>query len=531
MECCNIRNDPPCIRPGRRSFLRNASLLALGAGIGAVPGVGWSTGRDILRIRNSDLTTLDPPMTLSGAEGIVVNAIHLSLIRFRPGDTWNWELDAAEAFEQIDATRYAFRLRPGIRFTNGFGEMTAADVKYSLERVIDPALKAPNAPDMGTLSHVELTGRYSGIIVLKSPFAAFILVGLCGASGSILSEKGMRSVGGRFGIEPPCCSGPYRFLSWQSKRKTVLARNPDWDGAAGAFREIHLYPLSDFKAAEMAYEAGALDFTKISVEAVEVFRREMPAESRLQVIPGLRYYWVGINREHPKLRDIRVRQAVQYGIDVGAVIEAAWFGLATPATGIIAPGLIGHRAAADVPRAGDPHRARRLLAEAGAELPLKLTLSLEATALSLAIGQVVQWSLAKIGIDVELDSQDNATLITMGHEASGERWRDIQLVVQNFTMLGDPYYATCWFIGKQVGIWNWERFRSEEFDRLHEQAMASSVAADRDRMYQRMQHLMEASGCYRFLAHDPEPQLSRSWLSPASNAAGDLMLRSFARSS
>jgi peptide/nickel transport system substrate-binding protein len=523
-----MRNDPRQLEPGRRSFLRRVSLLALGAGTGTLPGVSWSAARDVLHVRNYvDLSTLDPPMTLSGGEGTVVNAIHLSLIRFRPGDSWTWELEAAEAFEQLDATRYAFRLRPGIRFTNGFGEMTAADVKYSLERIIDPALNAPNLPDMGTLSHVEVTGRYSGIIVLKSPFAAFILVGLCGASGAILSEQGMRSVGGRYDIEPPCCSGPYRFVSWQAKRKTVLVRNPDWDGAPGPFREIHVYALPEAKAAEMSYEAGELDFSHVSVEAVEVFRRDMPVESRLQLIPGLRYRWVGINREHPKLKDIRVRQAVQYGIDVDAVIEAAWFGLATPATGIIAPGMIGHRPASDVPRAGDPQRARSLLAEAGVKLPLKLILSLEANALNLAIGQVVQWSLAKIGIEVELDVQDNATMITMGHESSGERWRDVQLFVQSFIMLGDPYYATCWFIGKQVGVWNWERFRSEEFDRLHEQAMASSIPADRDRMYQRMQHLMEASGCYRFLAHDPEPYLSRTWLVPATNAGGHPMLRSF----
>jgi peptide/nickel transport system substrate-binding protein len=514
--------------PGRRRFLSRASLLALGAGIGAVPGVSWSASRDVLRMRGyADVSTLDPPMMLSGAEAQIINALHLNLIQFRAGNTWDWELDAAEAFEQIDDTHYAFRLRPGIQFSDGFGEMTAADVKYSFERVIDPALKAPNVLDMGTLSHVEVTGRYSGIIVLKSPFAAFIPIGLCSSTGSILSQQGMQSVGGRYHIEPPCCSGPYRFVSWQAKRKTVLARNPDWNGPAGAFREIHVYALPDVKAGEMGFEAGALDFTQTSIEAVEVLRRKMPAASRLQVIPGLRFDWVGMNCEHPKLADIRVRQSVQYGIDVGAVIEAAWFGLATPATGIIAPGLVGHRAAADVPLAGDADHARRLLAESGVDLPLRLTLSLSTRARDLAAGQVIQWSLAKIGIDIELDVQDSATLITMGQEASGERWRDLQLHLQSFFMLGDPYYATCWFIGEQVGVWNWERFRNDEFDRLHHQALASSVDADRDRMYQRMQHLMEASGCYRFLAHDAEPLLSRTWMAPASNAAGHPILRGF----
>jgi hypothetical protein len=159
--------------PGRRRFLSRASLLALGAGIGAVPGASRSASRDVLRMRGyADVSTLDPPMMLSGAEAQVISAIHLNLIQFRAGDTWDWELDAAEAFEQLDDRHYAFRLRPGIQYSNGFGEMTATDVKYSFERVIDPALKAPNVLDMGTLSHVEVSGRYSGIIVLRSPFAS-----------------------------------------------------------------------------------------------------------------------------------------------------------------------------------------------------------------------------------------------------------------------------------------------------------------------------------------------------------------------
>ena len=198
----------------RRAFLRNTTLLTLGAATGAYSRVGWSAENDVLHIRNySDLKTLDPAMMFSGSEGLIGNTIYLSLVQFKPGDSWEWQLDAAEYFEQIDATHFAFRLRPGIFFSNGFGEMTAEDVKYSLERIIDPAMNSPNAGDMGTLSHVEVTGRYSGTIVLKSPFAAFVPIGLCAGTGSIVSKKAVESVGGSFEIEPPCCSGPYRFVS------------------------------------------------------------------------------------------------------------------------------------------------------------------------------------------------------------------------------------------------------------------------------------------------------------------------------
>lgn len=516
------------VSPARRDFLKHVSLAALAAGLGALPNTGWSVQGDVLRMRAyNDLTTLDPAMMLSGAEGLISHAIYLTLVKFKPGDSWDWELDAAEFFEQVDDTHFAFRLRPGIRFSNGYGEMTADDVKFSLERMIDPATHSPNAADLGPFSHVEVNGRYDGVIVLKSPYSAFVAIGLCAASGCILSREAMQAVGGRFNIEPPCCSGPYRFKSWKAKRKTVLERNPDWNGPPAAFREIHIYPLTDVKAGEMAFEAGELDGTQTSIEAVEVFRRAMPPDSRLNLKNSLRYYWIGVNGEHPKLQDIRVRRAIQYGIDVTAVIEAAWFGLATPATGIIAPGLIGHRKAADVPLAGDAELARGLLAEAGVELPLKLTLALKSDALSLTAGQVIQWSLAKIGVEIELQPQDNATLITLGNESAGERWRDLQLHMQSFFMLGDPYYATVWFVTEQVGIWNWERFSNPEFDRLHLQAMASFDVAERDRIYQHMQHLMEASGCYRFLAHDVESVLTRNWIQPALRADGYPMYRDF----
>jgi peptide/nickel transport system substrate-binding protein len=512
----------------RRTFLRDSTLFTLGAATGAYPYAGWAVENDILHIRNGiDLKSLDPAMMLSSAEGAICNALYLNLVQFAPGNSWDWELGAAEYFEQIDATHYAFRLRPGIRFSNGFGEMTAEDVKFSLERVLDPATNSPNAGDLGTMSHVEVTGRYSGTIVMNSPFAAFIPIGLCHTTGAIVSKKALEQVGGSFEIEPPCSSGPYRFVSWQSQRKTILERNPEWTGPTPALREIHIYTMTDIKAAELAYEAGEIDCTQVAIESVDVFRRNMPPESRLDVISSLRYYWVGLNQDHPKLQDIRVRRAIQYGIDVEAVIEAAWFGLATPATGILAPGLIGHREQADIPLRGDPEVARRLLREAGVKLPLELKLSLPANSLELTAGQVVQWSLGKIGIDVVLDPQDNATLITMGMESAGDRWKDLQMHLQSFFMLGDPYYASEWFVSEQAGIWNWERFRSKEFDHLHETALALTDPAERDPLYQRMQHLMEASGCYRFLAHSVEATMTRQWLEPALRADGYPMYRYF----
>jgi peptide/nickel transport system substrate-binding protein len=481
-----------------------------------------------LHIRNyMDISTLDPPFMISGADGIIGSAIFQNLLQFKPDGSWETEFDAAEHFEQIDDTHYAFRLKPGQLFSDGFGEMTADDVKFSYERMIDPALNALNAPDMGTLSHVEVHDRYSGTIVLHSPYAALIPIAVAGSSGSIFSREAVTLAGGRFGAQPPCCSGPYLFRSWEAKRKTVLERNPGWSGPGAAFDEIHVYAMTDDKASEMAFEAGQLDCAKISVESIDPFRKNPPPNSSVEIHPSGRNYWLGINQVNPSLRDIRVRQAIQYAVDVEAVVEAAWFGLAQPSTGPVPRGMVGHRDHALIPPAGDPDKARALLAEAGVELPLRLRLDVNSDALELTAVQVIQWSLKKVGIEIEIFAQDSSTFMSLGSEQAGEQWRDLQLFMQSFIGSADPYYSLVWFISEQRGLWNWERFSNREFDRLNAEALATTDKSTRDGMYRRMQDIMEESGCYRFITNGVMPQIIRRSVKPAFSPDGYAILRGF----
>jgi peptide/nickel transport system substrate-binding protein len=510
----------------RRAFLQNSSLALLGLAGASLPGVSWSIEGDTLRIRNyQDVISLDPVSSVSAAEGIITSAIFQNLLQFKSDGSWDTRLDAAESFEQIDATHYGFRLKPGQMFSHGYGEMTADDVKFSFERIVDPAMNALNLPDMGPLSHVDVHDRYSGTFVLRSPYAAFIPVAVAGPTGVVLSRKAVTAAGGRFTTNPPSCSGPYVFKSWQAQRKTVMGRNPFWVGDEAPFSEIHVYAMPDPKAAEMAFEAGELDCARISVETVAPFKKDMPVDSSILVLPSARNYWLGMNQEHPALADIRVRRAIQYAVDVEAVVEAAWFGLAQVSTGPIPDGMTGHRASALIPPAGNPEKAKKLLAEAGVTLPLRLRLDVNNDALELTAVQVMQWSLRKVGIELDIYAQDSSTFLTIGREDMGDQWRDVQLFMQSFTGLADPYYSLTWFISDQVGLWNWERFSNEEFDRLNDLALANTDETERGRMYQRMQDLMEESGCYRFVTNSVMPQIFRNTIKPAFRADGYAMLR------
>jgi peptide/nickel transport system substrate-binding protein len=519
-----IRNPDP-FKINRRNFLRQSTLAGL-AVAGSLPELSWAVRGDQLHLRNYlDVSTLDMPFALSGADSIIGLAIYQNLLQFKTDGTWDTELDAAEYFEAIDDTHYAFRLKRGQIFSNGFGEMTADDVKFSFERVIDPDMNAISAPDMGTLSYVEVHDQYSGTIVLNSPYAAFVPIAV--ASYPIFSRKAVTSVGGRFGVRPPCCSGPYLFRDWQAKRKTILERNPLWKGPEAAFAEVHLYAMTDPKAAEMAFEAGQLDCAEISVESVDPFEKHMPPDSSIEVHPSGRNYWLGMNQTNPALKDLRVRMAIQYAVDVEAVVEAAWFGLAKPGLGPIPKGMLGCRERTLIPAKGDVDKARSLLAEAGVELPLRLRLDVNNDALELTVVQVIQWSLKKVGIEVDIHTQDGGTFMSLGNEEAGEQWQDIQLFVNSFIGSADPYYALVWFTTQQLGKWNWERFSNEEFDRLNDLALATIVAAEREQMYQRMQDIMEESGCYRFITNGAMPQIIRNSIRPAFSPDGYARLRGF----
>ena len=91
----------------------------------------------------------------------------------------------------------------------------------------------------------------------------------------------------------------------------------------------------------------------------------------------------------------------------------------------------------------------------------------------------------------------------------------------------DPSYATAWFVTSQKGIWNWERFSNEEFDKLESMAKAETDTQKRGEMYQRLQDLMEESGAYRFITHEATPVIYRNTVNPAFRPDGPPLLRYF----
>jgi peptide/nickel transport system substrate-binding protein len=481
----------------RRQIL--AAMAVAGLSPAFYPKAALSADGKTLRVRSyADIQNLDPAFRKGAPEDDVMRNIFIGLADMTPGDTWQWKKDGASRLEQVDPTHIEFTLMDGLTWSDGHGPVTADDVKFSFERMIDPKLDSPYKGDWEVLDHVEVKGDKSGTIVLKAPFPPLWNVGLVFGSGKIVSRKAVEAAGGRFDTKPPAQCGRYLLKEWLPKQKAVLARNPDWKGEAPYFDEIHVIPIEDAKTAELGLEAGDIDYTWLEASSIPRFKQTPPKGGKLAVKPSLAYVWLGMNVEAPPFDKLEVRRAVQQAIDVPSVLDAAYFGAAEPATGIIAPGLIGHREKNIY--SYNPDAARELLKKAGVG-EFECTLAILNTTEFASAAQAVQANLAELGITVTIQQHDSGTFWSLGDEKSGDSWKKLQLIINRFSMQPDPSFATDWFTPEQIGVWNWERWKSPEFGELNKKAKIELDEKKRNEMYIRMQDLMEEGGAYVFLTH------------------------------
>jgi peptide/nickel transport system substrate-binding protein len=490
----------------------------LGFGLGSLASLGLprmagAQGNGSVRVRvNADLSNLDP-MSYTGTEieEAILNACLPRLTTFVGNGTTEWEHYAAASIDKLNDTTYRFNLRPGLMWTDGFGPLTSRDVKYSFERVANPDNNSPWAGYFVALDRVEPIDDLTGDIILKEPFAPLYTISLPAFAGNIVCAKAVEAAGGTFSTALPAQCGPYRMVEWLPRQKVVLERNPDWTLFPVDFERIEMVIQSDSLLGEISYEAGELDYTQLSANSTPRFKAEPPPGSAVHSHDTTAYYWLGMNVEHPNLSDLRFRRAIQHAVDRDEIIQSAFSGLYPAAAGIIPPILVGHRKANSI--AFDPERAKALLAEIGT-VP-NLTIAVLPDTEQAAVAQIIASQLGRVGITVEVIVHDPATFWTLGIEESGTAWKDLQLVYMGFNGSFDPGDDTVWFTSDQIGVWNWQRISTPEFDALHAKALRESDLVRRGELYVKMQDIMEETGAYVFINFATFTAVHRDWLKPA----------------
>ena len=457
------------------------------------------SGPRILRVRlYGDIQNLDPAHRISQNDDVVLNAVNEGLVRYGPG---SYEVinQLAESIEMSeDGLRIDFKLKEGVQWHRGYGEVTAEDVKFSFERFLDPELEAAYADDWATLDQVEVHDRYSGTIVLSEPFAPLWSTTLPVASGNIISKAFAEEVGPEGLATDAVGTGPYMFAEWEPEQQVVLERNPDYHGEQPYWDEIHLIPISDDLSAEVALEAEELDFALISVPSIERFERHPQLE--VVTFPSLRYNWIGMNIEHAKFQDINVRQAIRYGVDVPSILQAAYDGKVEQEKTLIPPGLLGHWEDAPIYER-DVETAQEYLAAAGLD-SLDIRLDFEDTTEGRIWAEIIQENLREVGINVELNPMDSSTYWT---SSFGEQSVNNELFLGGYSMQPDPAWATMWFTCAQVNVWNAMRWCNEQYDELHRQGLITMDDAERHEIYVEMQQLWDEAVHTIWVTHGLRP--------------------------
>jgi peptide/nickel transport system substrate-binding protein len=279
---------------------------------------------------------------------------------------------------------------------------------------------------------------------------------------------------------------------------------------------VQIVPIEDPNAAELAYEANELDLTEIALISYKRYQDKLPEKSKLTVLPGPHYQWVGINTENPKLADVRVRKAIQRAIDVDSILQAAYGGAAPEAYGPVTPGCIGYR---DKSGYGyNPDEAKALLAEAGVS-NLELDIKMENLQERIAAAQIMQANLADVGIKLNIAPLDSGPFWDLGLESKGDAWKTLELWIMEYRGQPDPSDILQWFIKDQVGIWNWERWSDAEFEELWAKGLTETDTAARAKIYLRMQEIMENTGAYVWITHRPVIWMHRDNIEPVFDSA------------
>lgn len=508
----------------RRAFLASTAAIGAYSLLPGLPKFAYADG-NVLKLRlDSDNEILDPGY-MTGATEIEAQKQCLPFLAeyARNGETFGWQPTYfVKKLEQRDPTHIDFELEEGLVWSNGYGPVEASDVKFSYERMKESDWSGY----FTALDHVEVTGDRTGTIVLNTAFAPFIMITLCHGPGAIVCAQAVKDVGGKFTNKFPAVCGPYTYEQTPGQRATFKA-NPEWNGPKPAFERVEANVITEVKAAELAFEAGELDCTKIGSDTLARYQKEMPAGSEITVGGELQYMWMGMNTEHPKLKDQKVRRAIQHAIDVDSILAGAYSGTTRKSHGIVCPGLIGQRDATKY-YSYDPAKARALLEEAGVS-GLQLTLRTLNQQERVLAAQIIQANLAAIGITVKVMPLDSGPFWEMGQESKGDTWQDLELWLMRFGTTPDPYEASQWFVSSQVGIWNWERWTSEEYDALYQQGIVETDDAKRREIYLKMQDIMEETGAYVWINHEPETFVHRSSINVNSSPSGELNYRRFTR--
>lgn len=326
--------------------------------------------RSLIVAIDDDFSTLDATFFRNRPD-MIVDLIIYDALFYRNPETMQPEPNLVKHLRQIDDLTWEMDLRQGVLFQDGV-EMTAEDVVFTFERMLDPKLKAPYRGSFTWIKKVTAIDRYRFRLTTHKPFS---LIHEMLTFAHILPKHHLKKVDPKTFALRPVGSGSYKVVKWDQGNKLVLRANENWWKGAPAIKDvvIRVIPESTTRVADLL--AGGVHIAwKVPVDQIGVIKNSKVAH--VSSVGGLGVQFLvldgaGRGGKTP-LTDIRVRRAIQHSINVKEIINYVKQGYAVRVNAGLNPNHFGHDPSIP-PVKYDPEKARQLLREAGYPKGFKLT--------------------------------------------------------------------------------------------------------------------------------------------------------------
>jgi peptide/nickel transport system substrate-binding protein len=373
------------------------AVLAVMLAIGSPPVAAAPRGQIVIGA-DTDTPTMDPHGH-SERIGHIINWHLYDSLFYRQADTTTVPA-LAESYKVVNPTTVELKLRKGVRFHNG-EPFNAEAVKFSLERILDPATKSPRVTAVGWLKSVEVLGELEARLHFKAPSPIWLieLTNIGMMPPRYVKEKGIQHFS-----QNPVGTGPYKFVRWSRGQEIVLDANAEyWKGAAG-IKTVVFKIIPDYSTRVAALMSGAIDLLG-HVTPEDAKTLESTRTLKLQSTPILRFQWTYLSdalTPGSPLADKRVRQAVNYAVNTPGIIKDILGGYGTP-TVALNPLHFGYNPNVK-PYPYDPARAKALLKAAGHPDGFEMTIHFATVNMMKGdeMFQAVQSDLAAVGIKAKL---------------------------------------------------------------------------------------------------------------------------------
>jgi peptide/nickel transport system substrate-binding protein len=367
-----------------------------------------SSGKNEITVGiNVDATSMDPPMSTSTTDKIVLSQIFDTLL-FRDDDMKVQPLLATE-WKLIDDTTWEFNLKEGIKFHNG-EEFNAEDVKYSIDRIIDPNSKAPSKSQFTSIEKVEVVNDFTIQIFTTEPYPVLpkVLTELWIVPNKYTEEKGQEVL-----AKEPVGTGPFKFVNWVKDEEIVLEGYKDYWRGAPQLEKVTFKPIPEVGTRIAMLKTGEIDIVS-GLPPHMVSELETNEKVEVATVLGARSYFLGLNTtEDTPIANPKVREALGFAINVEEIVNETLSGYGKQLSSLLTPNDFGFDPDL-APIEYNPEKAKQLLAEAG--YPNGFDIDFSAPngryLMDKEVAQVITGQLKEVGINVNILIEEWGTFIS-----------------------------------------------------------------------------------------------------------------------